>query len=218
MSEIHQYLKDVINNRYDLNLDLFDWNGILIGKMTPLTKSHFTDDFVIEKLTLWRNQNMNCFLTQFIATHKRTKKWLQDVVFETPGQILFLIYSDNQLIGHLGFKNLTCDDVLLDNAMRGERGGHPRLLQIAGQTLNKWLFNEVRVKTIYGYVLTTNIPAIMMNKQLGFGGWNKYPLIKKYENNETRWVLGDKNDESAEGIYCYKIILEAPNINNGRHS
>lgn len=209
-NKIQSRLFDIIDDRMALVLDLEDGNGTKIGELRPLSRRQLHDEAVIENLTRWRNEHMGNFLTQFVATPERTKRWLGNVVLKTPGQMIFLIHADHRMVGHLGFKNLTCDDVLLDNAMRGERGGHAKLLTIAGQRLNRWLFEEAGVKTIYGYVLTTNVPAIMMNRQIGFGGWTKHPLIEIAEGNETRWEIGGEGERSPDGAYCYRITLTPP--------
>lgn len=203
-------LSGIIDGRTKLVLDLEDEYGVKIGELRPLSRRDLYDETIIKNLTDWRNAHMENFLTQFVATPERTKRWLEDVVLQKPDQMIFLIYVDDRMVGHLGFKNLTRDDVLLDNAMRGERTGHPKLLTIAGHRLNRWLFEEVGVKTIYGYVLTTNVSAIMMNRQIGFGGWTKHPLIKLTEGNETRWEIGSEGKVSPDGAYCYRIDLPSP--------
>lgn len=210
MNDVQDLLRDVIEGRRGLSLELSAPSGEAIGHMVPVTQAHLADDFVIGKLTEWRNRNMGRFLTQFVATPERTRRWLGDVVLRTPGQMMFLVYAGDRLVGHYGFKDLTRDDVLLDNAMRGEPGGHPALLTAAGRALNEWLFGTAGVRTIYGYVLADNAPALMMNRQLGFGGWTKHALVKQSRDGEVRWSIGEANAASPDGAYCYKIVLHRP--------
>ncbi|OWO97042.1 hypothetical protein B5E41_01785 [Rhizobium esperanzae] len=205
MTPIQQYIHDIVQEKISAVIDLVDESGTPIGRLLPLTVSHLDDEVILGKLTDWRNANMNFFLTHFTATIERTRSWLANVVFKNPTQLMFLIYSSDQLIGHFGFKDLTEKDVLLDNAMRGERGGHPKLLQAAGRALIDWLFEKTNVKTVYGYVLTTNAAAIMLNRAMGFGLWDKYPLNKSVTNGEARWDIGPKGGNSDDNSYCYRV-------------
>lgn len=211
-NSIQSQLDNIIKGNLKLSLDILTEDGIKIGELRALTMLQLGDNTVIEKLTYWRNQNMGNFLTQFVATPERTKNWLLNVMFKSQGQMLFLVYVDDQVIGHLGFKNLTHEDVLLDNAIRGERCGHPKLFVMAGKTLNEWLFREADVKIIYGYVMANNATAIMMNKQIGFGDWTRLPLVKEMKGGEAKWEIGIEGQTSPDNTYCYKIILSNPDV------
>ncbi|OLP58249.1 hypothetical protein BJF93_06430 [Xaviernesmea oryzae] len=203
-----EIVQDIIQGRTTLALPLKTSDGQEIGRLVPLTRAHLDDAHVIGKLTDWRNTNKDAFFTQFTATPERTRGWLDKVVFASTTQLIFLIIAeDGALIGHFGFKDLTQDDVLLDNAMRGERGGHPKLLQIAGETLINWLFEAAKVRRVIGTVLTTNVPAIMMNRAMGFGLWEKYPLEKSVQNGETRWIEGEPGTSSRDGVYAYRVEI-----------
>lgn len=207
---IQTQLDNIIGGSLRLQLDITAEDGSKLGELRALTQAHLDDPSVIQKLTDWRNQNMGNFLTHFVATPERTRNWLRNVVFKAQGQLLFLVCVDDQVAGHLGFKDLTCDDVLLDNAMRGERMGHPKLFVMAGRVLNEWLFREAGVQTIYGYVMTQNATAVMMNKQIGFGGWVRHPLVKNMRRGEAHWEIGAEGAVSPDDRYCYKIVLTRP--------
>ncbi len=207
---IQTQLDEIINGSRLLALTIQDEEGNVVGVLRPLTCAHLDDEDVIQKLTDWRNQNMENFLSQFVATPERTRNWMRDVLFKTPGQMLFLVYVDDHLVGHFGFKNLTRDEVLLDNAMRGERTGHPKLFVFAGRTLVQWLLREAAVQQVHAYVMTENVASVMMNKQIGFGGWQRYPLIKSIKNSEIYWDMGSEGQSSPEGRYCFKLVIEQP--------
>lgn len=208
MNDRDTLIQDIVHGRTALVLDLTDDDGAPIGRLVPLTLAHLADDLVIGKLTDWRNANMDAFLTRFTATPERTRGWLERVVFTSTTQLIFLIYTDDDsLIGHFGFKDLTADEMLLDNAMRGERGGHPKLLPVAGRVLIDWLFAAFKVRTVYGTVLSTNVPAIMMNRAMGFGLWEKYPLEKSVQGAETHWTMGERGAMSPDNVYCYRVEI-----------
>lgn len=193
----------------ELELSLSTENGQLIGLMRPFTARLLQEAAVIEKLTEWRKVNMANFLTHFEATPARTKAWLQKVLLADTGQMLWLIYDESDsLVGHFGFKNLTENAVMLDNAMRGERQGHPKLLVVAGRALIDWLWRMTPVKRIDAYVMTDNVPSIMMNRQIGFQGWVRYPLVRRLEEGETHWELGSEGECSPHDRYCFGLFVE----------
>lgn len=208
LNSIQIQLDEVIAGVRQLSIDIEDDDGVVVGALQPLTMEHLGSEYIIKMLTDWRNQNMENFLTQFIATPQRTRQWMQDVLFQVRGQMLFLVYAQNNLIGHFGFKNLTSKSVLLDNAIRGERIGHPKLFVFAGKALVRWLQVNALVKTVYGEVMTNNIASIMMNKQIGFSGWKRHPLLKVVSGIETCWELGAEGDLSPDGKYCFKLLIE----------
>lgn len=203
-------IRAVVEGRERLTIALHDDTGAPIGRLVPLTEAHLADDTVIGKLTDWRNASMGSFLTQFTATPERTRNWLQNGVLASSTQMMFLIEADDVLIGHFGFKDLTHETVLLDNAMRGERGGHPKLLQIAGRALIDWLFANAGVAMVTGYVLSTNPAAIMLNRAIGFDRWEKLPVRREELDGEVRLVMGEPGEDSADGSYCYKLEKDAP--------
>ena len=204
---IQSYLNDVVAGRVELILSIKNDQDQVVGQMRPLTLEHLSSRNILQKLTDWRNQNKYRFLTQFQATPERTKNWLANVVFKTPGQMLFLIYEGEHLIGHLGFKSLTTADGVLDNAIKGEQTAEPKLFVYAHKVLSQWLFDFAKINYLYGYVLTDNIAAIMMNRQIGWAGWARFPLIKDEKNGEVTWQLGLENQASPDDKYCFKILL-----------
>ncbi len=178
--------------------------------LRPLIRSHLDDPDIIQKLTDWRNQNMENFLSHFVATPERTRNWMSNVLFCARGQMLFLVCVNDEVVGHFGFKDLTRNDVLLDNAMRGSRAGHPKLFVFAGKALVQWLFREAGVQHVHAYVMTENVASIMMNKQIGFGGTVRCPLIMKTKGDETHWEIGTEGAASPSGRYCFKLVIERP--------
>jgi|GEM_PF-1481472 len=202
-------LDAVLAGTETMELPLRDDSGQPIGVMRPLTARHIDQIAVIEKLTDWRNANMANFLTHFEATPGRTRAWVQNVLLKNRGQMLWLVYDKNDdLVGHFGFKNLTLQSVLLDNAMRGERQGHPRLFVVAGKRLVEWLWQTTPVRRIDAYVLADNVPSIMMNRQIGFAGWKRRPLIRRTIEGNTHWDIGEEGQSSADGRYCFTLFME----------
>ncbi len=192
-----------------LELPLCDENGQQIGVMRPITARHIEQTDVMIKLTDWRNANMANFLTHFVATPSRTRDWVQNVLLKNQGQMLWLVFDqNNDMVGHFGFKNLTSESVLWDNAIRGERQGHPKLFVVAGKSLVQWLWQATPVKRINAYVMADNVPSIMMNRQIGFKGWKRHPLIKQTIEGDTGWDMGAEGQASPNDRYCFTIFIE----------
>ena len=132
---------------------------------------------------------------------------LVNILLKTKGQMLFLIYSQNKIIGHYGFKELTKDDALLDNAMRGERAGDPKLMVYAGKAIVEWLFTNANVSEVRAEVMVDNVSSIMLNTQIGFVNKTRHPLKRVTLNNESKWLIGDKDEISGLDKYCYKYVI-----------
>lgn len=209
-NHIQTQLDEVIAGRRSLAIDISGEDGSTVGVLRPLVRAHLNDSVIIQKLTDWRNQNMGNFLSHFVATPERTRNWMSSVLFKARGQMLFLVCVNDEVVGHFGFKDLTRNDVLLDNAMRGSRAGHPKLFVFAGKALVQWLFREAGVQRVHAYVMTENVASIMMNKQIGFGGTTRCPLIMKNKVGETHWEIGTEGAASPNGRYCLKLVIQRP--------
>ena len=206
--ELNIWLDTVLAGAEEMELPLCEESGQPIGVMRPLSSSHLDQMDVMERMTDWRNANMSNFLTHFEATPVRTRAWVENVLLKTRAQMLWLVYDqNNNLVGHFGFKNLTPQSVLLDNAIRGERNGHPKLFVVAGRALVTWLFRRTGVHRIDGIVMAENVPAMMMNRQIGLHGWKRHPLIKRTINGDTHWDIGKDGESSPDGRYCFTLFI-----------
>ncbi len=207
MGDYRQFIYDVIQERTPLWIDIFDSQENYIGHLSPLTVSVLDNDEIIQKLTHWRNRAMRYFLTQFTATPERTKNWLANIVFKDHSSLLFLIYSRSKLIGQYGFKELSSDSVELHNLIRGEMGGHPRLIYYAEITLIRWLFETFKVGSIYGFVLSDNAMVLNLHRSVGFRLMELIPLHKLKFDGEIPLRMGEVNHPSPDGLYCQKVEL-----------
>lgn len=206
---LYARLDAILAGTQTIELPLYLDDGQRIGVMRPITSRTLEQMDVLDKLTYWRNANMSNFLTHFEATPTRTRSWVSNVLLKNRGQMLWLVYDQsNNLVGHFGFKKLTLQSVLLDNAMRGERQGHPKLFVIAGKALIQWLWQSTFVMRIDAYVMADNISSIMMNRQIGFHGWVRHPLIKRTIDGDTHWEIGEEGGESPDERYCLMLFIE----------
>jgi hypothetical protein len=121
--------------------------------------------------------------------------------------MMFLIYEDENLIGQVGFKDLTFQDGIVDGGMRGNPSLNPKILMYAHKSLIRWLFDQVKIERLYGWVFADNPGGIMMNKQVGWRDWEKHPLISKETNGEVSWTIGNNGEASPDGKYCYRLTI-----------
>lgn len=208
ISDPNKYIRSVHEEKVELVLEFFDECNDLVGYLTPITESRLDDDDLIELLTVWRNDNMNSFLTKFVATPERTRQWLKDVLLSSGTQMLFLVSDlDDNLVGHFGFKDLTQENVLLDNAIKARRSKNPKLMVYAGRRIIQWLFDNTSINFVRGEVFSDNATALMMNKQLGFIHKEKHPLVKIVnKNNEVMWRRCERNEEVCNR-FVYEIVI-----------
>ena len=124
MDGFRTWIRDVVEERTTLRINVPDANEVRIAYMTPITRTRPASDEVVEALTRWRNRARRFFLTQFEATVERTRGWLESVVLTADDRLFFLLYTDSgKLVGHYGFIHMDERSAEVDNLMRGESGG-----------------------------------------------------------------------------------------------
>ena len=135
-------LKGLNGNPSQFVIPIRTSEGIQIGVLRPIDESLSKLPEVIEKLTRWRRRFMQYFLTQFPASEVRTAAWLEKAVVPGDDRILFLICDDGgRLVGNLGVCDIKPHEAEVDNVIRGEKGGGPRLIFFAGIAMLSWLYS-----------------------------------------------------------------------------
>ncbi len=204
---VDQRISDLLDGSAHLRLNLFDAHGQVVAHIQPLVRADADDAQVVQALTDWRNANMKSFFGHFVATPERTRLWMLRDLFGVPGKLLFMIHCQGRMVGHYGFKDLHADEALLDNAMLGERCQHPGVMKQAALTVMQWLFEHAQVKQVWAEVLTTNAPALMLNRQLGFAVHRKLPMRKEVADGQVTWTMGDEHSDEVAEVHCYKLLL-----------
>lgn len=203
-----KFIGDVINDKIQLSIEIIDDDNKVIGCLKPITRSIINDDFIIKKLTKWRNGAMQFFLTQFIATPKRTKNWLANTVLDDNKRMLFIIYDDSgNAIGNYGFTKLNESFAEIDNLIRGERLGDPRIIFYAERASINWMFVKFRINEIVGHIFSDNIIPMLIHKEIGFSIKDKIPLTKRIVNNEIYWNEIKNENMSNTDRYQFKISI-----------
>jgi L-amino acid N-acyltransferase YncA len=206
--ESQGYIHEIINRREVVRINVLDDEASLIGHLDPVTRAALADDDLIQKLTHWRNVASRYFFTQFTATCDRTRDWLEKVVLNDSNRLLFIIHSKTGPVGQHGFKGLSPDSAELDNLIRGEMGGHPRLIHYAEIALVRWLFAVLDIKLILAYVLSDNHRALDLHREVGFRATEVFPLHKTETDGEIHLVRGKSGSPSPDGLYTQKMELD----------
>lgn len=200
-------ISDIIEGRAALSIPLRGEAGEPLGQLVPLTRRALTEDKLLESMTRWRNRAARFFMTQFEATPERTRAWLSETVLADRSRLLFLVESPTKLIGHYGFKNLTAESAELDNLIRGEAGGHPKLIYYAEVALLRWLFRTFRLARIHAHVLADNNAVLELHRSVGFVDEELIPLRRMGSAGFVTLEYGVPGSVSPDGIYCRKIVL-----------
>ncbi|MBD3411270.1 MAG: GNAT family N-acetyltransferase, partial [Ignavibacteriales bacterium] len=168
------------------------------------------DDALVEKLVEWREKNMRFFLTQFPATKERTQAWLRDRVAKDDTRILFLIFDESErMIGHFGLCDVEEKSAYMDNAIRGEAGGSPKLFDRVEITVLDFGFDKLGVEKHYGELFADNFIAAAWHRSIGFEVEEKRTLTRVERDGEithvpdpdaegkkrTQWLIGMSKDE-----------------------
>lgn len=215
----YDFIKDIIEENILIKIGVQDFAGNEIGYLRPLTKNLIENErSIITKLTEWRNQFSMHFFSTFIATEERTKYWLQNQVLNKSDKLLFLIYSQNNLVGHLGFTNFNFETVELDNLVRGELGGHSQLIFYAESALIDWIFQKLELKIITAQILSRNILSIFLQQKLKFRIKNKIYLNEILENDEALLVETIDNKIINPRLFKYVVFLTKDDFYNNHES
>ena len=170
-----------------------------------IVRSDLLKDADVTYLTELRNRYPKSFLTEFIATQKRTAKWLSEIVYTDDTRILFMLESmSGERIGYMGVAYINWDNSYAEadaivSGGRIEKG----LMSSALQTLLLWAKSKLGIKTIGVRVLSDN-PALAFYQKLGFEEIKRVPLRSVISGEDVSW-LEDELLEVAERYLVYHL-------------
>jgi len=178
---IHRLKCGSLGSQYKISIE--DAGNNIRGYFTPITDRSMNETQIILKLTQWRRENSQFFQTRFDPTPERTKNWLQNVVLPNDRTILFLIYYDDELVGHYGFKDIVKGVASADNLLIGETKMRGPISILAMRTMLKWGFDELKLKEINATILKSNQTALLIHRRLHFREVRSVPLVAKTLDN-----------------------------------
>ncbi len=202
-------LKGIEEGYFSREIPIINDRNITIGSLRPIDNKLSNDESIISSLTRWRQMFMRYFLTQFEATNERTMAWLKNVVIKDDTRILFLIMDEtNRAIGNFGICNISRDSVELDNLIRGERGGDPKLVFFSEVSLIYWIYKTLDIDNIYLHVFSNNLRTILLHESVGFVRSNIYRLIKEENCGEIHYTIDYSSKPTGNEFGLMKMTLD----------
>lgn len=185
-------------NSYDI--PIIDGNGYALGTLRPIDISLAADTEVISKLVKWRKMFRKYFLTQFLPTVDNASTWLQTTVLPSDDRILFLIYDLNgAALGNFGVCDLFSGEPELDNLIRGEKGGDPKLIYHAEVAILTWLFQGLGFTSAKLHVFSNNYRTMSLHKSIGFCESARYNLVKRPIEGGLRYETSAESPDGEDG-------------------
>ena len=195
---IHNLKRGSSEDRYEI--PIVDAKNNTRGYLTPVTDKSLDENHVILKLTEWRRENNQFFQTRFDPTTERTKKWLNNVVLPNDKMILFLVYYDDELVGHYGFKDIMDGKASAENLLIGEINARGPLSLLIMKTMLRWGFDKLKLNEITATVLRSNQVSLLINKRLNFREVRSVPLVTKILENGEISLLEEPTAENYDDM------------------
>ena len=152
------------------------------GYLLPVCQAHVCDEDLLQKLTEWRNINVDVYPTQFTATLESTRAWMKDRLLAVPDRMLFLVVDNTgKVIGHIGFNGCHNNEQLfeIDNVVRGVNGIGKGLFAKAMNSLIEWARKTINVNGFFLRVMEDNPKAIAFYSRNSFIEESRIPLIRE---------------------------------------
>ncbi|MDT7540751.1 MAG: hypothetical protein QOE33_655 [Acidobacteriota bacterium] len=217
MSAINEYQRKVIRTLkgletkddqldFDTEIPVVNDQNVKIGLLRPIDCRLANDTEIINSLTAWRRRFERFFFTQFEVSDERTKSWLNNVVIKDDTRILFLVLdATGKGTGNLGACSITSDSAELDNFIRGERGGDPKLMLLSGLSLIGWIYRVLNIRKISARVLANNLRTLSVYEAADCFEWSRRPGLVKESNS----------DESVEESGFISMTLDVQKFLSG---
>jgi perosamine synthetase len=172
------------------------------GFLVPVCDAHLDDHDLLQKITNWRNVNVDVYPTQFSATLESTKIWMKDHLLAVDDRILFLVCENNgKAWGHIGFNGCFNSDLSfeIDNVIKGESDAQKGIFSEAMIALIEWARKTINVNNFYLRVMDKNHHAINFYKKNEFVEERLIPLIKVEKTGSINYIeakLGETADRN----------------------
>ena len=192
-----------------------DFLKIKFGLDEIILKLVDTSDETVNLLYNLRKKYRKMFATDFEMTEDKTRNWIKKLILENPERILFMIYFDNKKIGCIGNggydrKN---NSSRLDNMMKDPLCNLPNAMTIVEKVYLKWMFDDLKLSKITGFLFSDNSKMINIHKKCGWITVDVVPTKKNFTKEEIRWeeITTKQNNENVER-YFNKIELTRENL------
>jgi len=169
----------------------------------PFNLKDLENDELINILRYWREINSWVYPSVFPVTLEGTKNWLKNLVINNTLRVLFGIYKENILFGHIGYliRNEP-GTVELDNILRGRKeckGVMTKIVSHFVENAYKLGFERVVLK-----VFGDNVKAIKLYKRCNFIVLKAIPTTLEFTNDGYKWIEQGSFDPRT----TFRIFLE----------
>ena len=179
------------------------------GYLLPVCEAHLQDAELLQKLTEWRNINVEVYPTQFTATVDSTRAWMKDRLLAVPDRMLYLVVDNTgKVVGHLGFNGCLNDDFLfeIDNVIRGVHGVSKGLFSKAMISLIEWTRKTINVNGFFLRVMDDNLKAIEFYKRNSFFEECRIPLVRETKADVVSYREGKAGDRKSKDFVRMKYL------------
>lgn len=161
------------------------------GFLLPVCSAHQSDAELLQKLTDWRNTNVDVYPTQFVATLESTRAWLKDKLLTVEDRMLFLVVDNaGKVLGHIGFNGCLnlAQAFEIDNVIRGDVAAERGIFSEAMIALMEWARKTINVNEFFLRVMDKNQHAIDFYKKNEFIQDRLIPLVKVEKGGAVNYV------------------------------
>ena len=143
---------------------------------------------LIEQMASWRQENMAMFCAKFKSTPAKTRDYLTNASIAQQNRILFLIFENHRMVGHLGLSNISGSTAELDNVMRGVRAETSSLMFLCISRLCDWASGELSLKQLTLRVVDVNSKALDLYARCGFETQSSSALKATQQADVTQYI------------------------------
>lgn len=183
---------------------------IAVLRPLPSRGEHLLDGDV-ERLTQWRNDHVRSFLTEFVASRERTRKWLVSAVGPRDDKILFMLDDvSGQTFGYMGldFIDWAAGYGEADAIVKGGAAPKGTMFQCL-RLLLLWAHRQLGLEQL-GVRVRSDNPAVDFYKKLGFAEEKRVALEAGLVDGETHWqqIPSNRPDESPISLVHMRLDMK----------
>jgi RimJ/RimL family protein N-acetyltransferase len=144
---------------------------------------------LIADMAEWRQKNMQMFCAKFESTPAKTEEYLRSASVGQPNRILFHIFENDRMVGHLGLSKITESTAELDNVMRGVEVHTKALMERSINSLCQWAKDQLGLVSVDLQVVDINAKAIALYQRCGFSLKDSNALMATQVGDVTQFVV-----------------------------
>lgn len=194
------FKKKTFSEAQKISISVKNIENVEIACLVPVGPWALNDDHLITLFSEWRGKFMRYFLTQFESSPDLTIKYLLNISLKQNNRILFAIYEDEELVGHIGLCNINETQSELDNFIRGKKTKNDDLIYFAEKALIYWAIDMIQIEKFYARCLSINVQALSLHARFGFT-LKERQFIRMIERENSFSYEASDEAQSTEKFY-----------------